>query len=225
MIPRLLLSSSVIVAAKYTPAASGIHHLPASFAYRPSASIISNASRRHSWIANKATMKLSSSGSTLQADVPIESSDPSAANNPLLRDWSDQPFHLPPFRDIDPCHFAPAFAVAMSSHLSDLNDIASSPATDFDSVLGAYDRAGSLLSRISCVYGTYTSSVNTPDMQKVQTDMAPVLSRHNSKTYDVPGLFEKIERVHGMRDEMLRSGGWTHEQARFAERVSHNGVC
>jgi peptidyl-dipeptidase Dcp len=165
------------------------------------------------------------SGGAIHADDPIDVSSSAAVpvvDNPLLRDWSDQPFHLPPFEEIRPSHFANAFEVAMSSHISDLERIASSSSinADFDTILGAYDRAGSLLSKISCVYGTYTSSVNIPDMQKVQTEMAPVLSRHNSKTYDVPGLFEKIELMYGMRDDRLMRGEWTHEQARFAERVS-----
>ena len=142
------------------------------------------------------------------------------SDNPLLRSWSDQPFNLPPFKDIRTEHFVPAFDVAMAAHIADLEAIASSPLNDFDSVLGAYDYAGALFSRVSSVYGSYTSSMNTPDMQTVQTVMAPVLSRHTSKAYDIPGLFEKIERVYEIRDEKLKSGEWTNEQARFAERVS-----
>lgn len=141
------------------------------------------------------------------------------SDNPLLRSWSDQPFNLPPFKDIRTENFVPAFEVAMAAHIADLEAIASSPLDDFDSVLGAYDYAGALLSRVFSVFGSYTSSMNTPDMQEVQTVMAPVLSRHTSKAYDVPGLFEKIERVNEIRVEKLNSGEWTAEQARFAERV------
>eukprot|EP00569_Conticribra_weissflogii_P004735 CAMPEP_0171342302 /NCGR_PEP_ID=MMETSP0878-20121228/13950_1 /TAXON_ID=67004 /ORGANISM="Thalassiosira weissflogii, Strain CCMP1336" /LENGTH=722 /DNA_ID=CAMNT_0011844929 /DNA_START=23 /DNA_END=2191 /DNA_ORIENTATION=+ len=141
------------------------------------------------------------------------------SSNPLLRSWADQPFHLPPFKSIEPCHFQPAFEVAMAAHLADLEAIAASHTDDFESILGAYDRAGLLLSRVSAVYGNYTSSLNTPEMQKVQTEMAPVLSRHNSKAYDIPGLFEKVEKMYGIKDEKLASGEWTAEQARLAERV------
>ncbi len=135
------------------------------------------------------------------------------SDNPLLRSWSDQPFNLPPFKDIRSEHFVPAFDVAMAAHIADLEAISSSSLNDFDSILGAYDRAGSLLSKVASVYGNYTSSLNTSDMQLVQTTMAPILSRHNSKAYDIPGLFQKIERVYEIRGEL------TAEQARFAERV------
>ncbi|KAL7543782.1 hypothetical protein ACHAXR_013089 [Thalassiosira sp. AJA248-18] len=150
------------------------------------------------------------------------------SDNPLLRSWSDQPFHLPPFKHIRAEHFVPAFDVAMAAHIADLEAIASASPIDksspgggdaFDSILGAYDRAGGLLSKVGSVYGNYTSSLNTPDMQAVQTKMAPILSRHRSKAYDIPGLFEKIESMYEMREEKLESGEWNAEQARLAERV------
>ncbi|KAL7554272.1 hypothetical protein ACHAWF_017713 [Thalassiosira exigua] len=141
------------------------------------------------------------------------------SDNPLLRSWSDQPFHLPPFKSIEPSHFQPALETAMEAHVADLEAIAASTSNDFDSVLGAYDRAGSLYSKVGSVYGNYISSLNTPDMQAVQTKMAPILSRHRSRCYNIPGLFEKIEGMHDVKDEMLKSGEWSAEQARLAERV------
>lgn len=153
------------------------------------------------------------SSSTKICNAAIES------DNPLLRSWSDQPFNLPPFKDIRAEHFVPAFEIAMAAHLADLNMIASSPSDDFDAILGMYDRAGGLLSKVGSVYGNYTSSLNTPDMQEVQTKMAPILSRHSSKAYDIPGLFEKIENMHDMKDYMLEKGEWNSEQTRLAERV------
>ncbi len=107
----------------------------------------------------------------------------------------------------------------MKAHILDLVAIASSSANDFDSILGAYDRAGALLSKVSAVYGNYISSLNTPEMQSVQTKMAPILSRHNSKCYNIPGLFGKIEELHNMKEDMLANGTWNAEQVRLAERV------
>eukprot|EP00579_Thalassiosira_antarctica_P004409 CAMPEP_0201878844 /NCGR_PEP_ID=MMETSP0902-20130614/9897_1 /ASSEMBLY_ACC=CAM_ASM_000551 /TAXON_ID=420261 /ORGANISM="Thalassiosira antarctica, Strain CCMP982" /LENGTH=768 /DNA_ID=CAMNT_0048406553 /DNA_START=60 /DNA_END=2366 /DNA_ORIENTATION=+ len=141
------------------------------------------------------------------------------SDNPLLRSWESEPFHLPPFKSIQPSHFEPALEAAMEAHLSDLEVIASSSSNDFDSILGAYDRAGSIYSKVGSVYGNYVSSLNTPDMQAVQTKMAPILSRHRSKCYNIPGLFEKIEMMHDIKDEMLEKGEWNAEQARLAERV------
>jgi peptidyl-dipeptidase Dcp len=140
-------------------------------------------------------------------------------SNPLLRSWAKQPFHLPPFEEIEPSHFKPALEAAMEAHIGDLEAIASSSSNDFDSILGAYDRAGSLYSKVGGVYGNYISSLNTPDMQEVQSAMAPILSRHRSKCYNIPGLYDKVKSMYDIREEMARKGKWTAEQVRLAERV------
>lgn len=149
--------------------------------------------------------------------------------NPLLRSWSDEPFGLPPFADIRPHHFPRAFDVAMESHLADLRSIGAAAEGgddgDFDSVLGAYDRAGYLHRKIYAVYNSYVSSMNGPEMRLVQSTMAPRLSRHASKTYDVPGLFDRIDRLHrtiGVESSSMEGkegDGWTTEQVRLLERV------
>ena len=46
-------------------------------------------------------------------------------SNPLLRSWAKQPFHLPPFEEIEPSHFKPALEAAMEAHIGDLEAIAS----------------------------------------------------------------------------------------------------
>ena len=49
--------------------------------------------------------------------------------------------------------------------------------------------------------------------------MAPILSRHTSATYNVPGLFDKISKMNEVRGERVKSGEWTEEMGRLAERV------
>jgi peptidyl-dipeptidase Dcp len=154
---------------------------------------------------------------TLPEPSAVTSTDESS--NPLLRPWTSEPFHLPPFKSIEPHHFEPAFEIGMASHLRDLEAIASSEEDSFDSILAAYDRAGAELSKIYSVYGNYISSLNTPDMQEVQSKMAPLLSRHTSATYNVPGLFEKVSKMNDVRVEKVESGEWTAEMGRLAERV------
>ena len=83
-----------------------------------------------------------STKATIASNAAVESA------NPLLRSWSTEPFNPPPFKDIRAEHFEPAFEVAMAAHIADLEAIASSSSNDFDSILGAYDRAGGLLSKV-----------------------------------------------------------------------------
>ena len=108
------------------------------------------------------------------ADAAVTSTTAECNDNPLLRSWSDQPFNLPPFKEINPAHFEPALQVAMEKHILDLESIAKSESNSFDDILGAYDRAGSLYSKVGSVYGNFISSLNTDDMQAVQTKMSSI---------------------------------------------------
>lgn len=142
------------------------------------------------------------------------------ANNPLLRDWSAQPFHLPPFDDIETKHFQPALEVAMEAELQDLQNIIDNPdEPTFENVIAAYDQAGSLYERVSSVYSNMCSSMNIEELQKVQTIMSPIMSRHGSKAYVLPGLFDKIDAVY---KQVVADGGGgtlTPEQIRLVERI------
>jgi peptidyl-dipeptidase Dcp len=146
-----------------------------------------------------------------------------ANNNPLLADWSSEPFRLPPFGSIEPLHFPDALKEGMRMHIDDLNAIVAIPLKDsnFENTIGAYDRAGTLLHRVNAVFSNLCSSKNTVEMQAVQTDMTPVLSRHESACYQLPGLFERIQHVYENRN--LHDDDQNHslsvEQVRLVERI------
>lgn len=143
-----------------------------------------------------------------------------ATSNPLLDEWTTQPFELPPFAAIQTEHFKPALEVGMKAHLDDLQAIVNAHVPvdaepTFETVIAAYDRAGSLLSKVSGVFSNMCSSMNTKELQKVQTEMSPILSRHRSQAITLPGLFPLIDRVYQQRQEMDLSS----EQLRLVERI------
>ena len=201
-------SLALAVTARAFQTASYRHNIPA---------FLKASTTFRSTLSLSSALSVSTTADT--ADATITSTTAECNDNPLLRSWSDQPFNLPPFKEINPTHFEPALEAAMEDHISDLESIAKSESNSFDDILGAYDRAGSLYSKVGSVYGNFISSLNTEDMQAVQTAMSPILSRHRSKCYNIPGLFEKIESMNNVKDEKLKSGEWTAEQARLAERV------
>jgi len=135
--------------------------------------------------------------------------------NPLLSSWANEPFHLPPFAQIKPSHFEPAFTQGMKDHLNDLQTIVDTHESSFDSIIAKYDQAGSSLSKVSSVFSNMCSSLNTPELQEVQTKMSSILSRHSSSTYTLPGLFEKIQEIHKQR--LLLD--LKPEQIRLVERI------
>ena len=138
------------------------------------------------------------------------------SSNPLLQDWSAQPFQLPPFGKIETEHFEPALLEAQKAHLADLQAIADSKEDpSFENTIQAYDQAGYLLGKVSGVFSNLGSSKNTDDLQEVQTKMSPIMSQHSSKCYTLPGLFDRINAVYQKRNSLDLNS----EQIRLVERV------
>lgn len=156
--------------------------------------------------------------STSTTDIKSDSSVSNTASNPLLQDWSSEPFALPPFDRIAVNDYKPALEAGMAAHLADLQAIIDDDQPPgFENVISAYDRAGSLLSKVSSVFSNMCSSQNTPELQSVQSELSPILSRHRSKTYALPGLFDKIDDVY--QKTKGDSSSLTREQLRLVERI------
>ena len=75
-----------------------------------------------------------------------------ASDNPLLKAWQT-PFETPPFAEIRPEHFLPAFEQAFADHSAEIAAITNDPAApDFANTITALERSGKLLSRVSSVF-------------------------------------------------------------------------
>jgi peptidyl-dipeptidase Dcp len=138
-----------------------------------------------------------------------------AETNTLLIDW-DQPFGLPPFAQIRPEDFKPAFERAMRLHHGELVAISrQAAAPDFDNTFASFDRAGALLARIERVFYNLAASATSPALQAVQRDMAGPLAAHWSGVYQDVALFARIDAVYRQRAAL----GLSAEQLRLVERT------
>jgi peptidyl-dipeptidase Dcp len=136
-------------------------------------------------------------------------------DNPLLQPWL-APHGLPPFDQIQPAHFEPAFQAAMQQHLDELQHIVDTPAPpSFDNTVAAFDRSGRLLGRVEAVFSNLTASHTNPELQAVQRRVAAPLARHDSTVYLNEPLYRRIDALHAQRDAL----GLTPEQRRLLERV------
>jgi len=148
--------------------------------------------------------------------APTATSTAAGSSNPLLQNWSSEPFFLPPFEKIEPSQFKEAFEHGMVEHLADLQEIVNnSEEPTFQNTIVAYDYAGSVLDKVSSVFSNMSSSLNTDEHKKVQTEMVPILSRHHSSTITLDGLFERIDAVYQKLDTLT---DLTPEQIRLVER-------
>jgi peptidyl-dipeptidase Dcp len=140
--------------------------------------------------------------------------------NPLLAPWT-APFGLPPFADVRPEHFAPAFAEAMARHLAEIDAIADAgEAPTFANSIAALDRSGRDLVRIESLFWNLASSETSPALQGVQRAMVPQLAAHENRVRTHPGLFARIDALHARRDLL----GLDDEQRRVLERFHLDSV-
>lgn len=136
------------------------------------------------------------------------------AENPLLAPW-DTPFGAPPFDAIAPEHFQPAFEATMARQRAAVEEIAGSSAEpDFDNTIVALEKAGMPLTRVARVFFGLAGADTNRELQAIEREIAPVLSRHSDAIHLDGALFARIEAVWNSRDD--RDLG--EEQLRLLER-------
>src|SRR5258705_4466821 len=138
-----------------------------------------------------------------------------APPNPLLRPWPT-PHGLPPFAEIAPAHFPPAFERAMQAHRDEIAAIAgNAEAPSFENMMIAFDVGGRELRRISKLFFNLAASETSPELQAIEREMAPRLAAHYSTIYLDRGLFDRIDRLYVRRSDLALDP----EQLRLVERV------
>src|ERR1700761_8214426 len=138
-----------------------------------------------------------------------------AAANPLLKPWLT-PFATPPFAEIMPEHFLPAFEQAFVDHAAEVTAIVHDPATpDFANTITARERAGKLLSPVSAVFYDLVGAHSNPALLEIDTEVSLRMARHWNPIMMNAVLFGRIALLHDNRAEL----GLTGEQLRLLERT------
>ncbi|HUP45897.1 MAG TPA: M3 family metallopeptidase [Thermoanaerobaculia bacterium] len=120
-----------------------------------------------------------------------------APQNPLLAEWEGPYGGVPPFDDVEVAHFKPALEAGMAGNLAEIERIANNPAPPaFENTIAALERTGRTLDRVGTAYGVWSSTMNSPDFQAVQREMAPRLAAFGDQIYQNAPLFRRIEAVY-----------------------------
>ncbi|MBI3699459.1 MAG: M3 family metallopeptidase [Afipia sp.] len=139
---------------------------------------------------------------------------PSTAANPLLQAWKT-PFETPPFAEIVPEHFLPAFEKAFADHSAEIDAIKNDPSEPtFENTIAAQERSGKLLTKVAAVFYDLVSAHSNPELLKLETEVALKMARHWNPISMDARLFA---RVSALKDKSA-SLGLTREQARLLER-------
>ena len=158
-----------------------------------------------------------STSSLAQTTSPVVS----AATNPLLAPWAGPHGGVPAFDKVKVDQFKPALETAMAENLREIDAIAANKqAATFDNTIAALERAGQRLDEIQTVYGIWSGTLSSPEVQTIQREMAPRLAAFSDQINQNEPLFRRIEAVYTSPDKKKL----TPEQQRLAWVYYNNFV-
>ena len=124
------------------------------------------------------------------------------AENPLLVEW-DTPYGIPPFEQVQPEHYIPAYKVAMAAELAEIDAIVNNTEEPtFENTIEAYTNTGELLGNVSAVFSSATGVKSSPELQAIAKELSPLQSAHRSAISLNDKLFQRIKAVYEKRHEM-----------------------
>jgi peptidyl-dipeptidase Dcp len=123
-------------------------------------------------------------------------------DNPLLA-TSKLSYELPPLNLIKNEHFKPALEFAMAEERKNVNDIANNPAAaTFENTIVAMERSGLLLARVNSVFSSLAGSYTNPELEALQTEMAPKFAAHSDAIALDAKLFARIQSLYKQRAQL-----------------------
>ena len=139
----------------------------------------------------------------------------SAQANPLLRPWQT-PFETPPFAEISPEMFLPAFEQAFADHAAEIAAITHDPALpDFNNTITALERSGKLLTRVSSVFYALVSAHSNPALLEADKEVSLRMARHWNPIMMDAVLFGRVAQLYETRATLGLDG----ERMRLLERT------
>src|SRR5712672_3033738 len=121
------------------------------------------------------------------------------AENPFAHP-STLPYRLPPFDGVQNAHYRPAFEQGMREQRAEVQQITADPAApDFQNTLVALERSGQMLSRVAAVFFNLNASNTDPQMQEIDSEIAPKLQAHEDAIFLDPALFARVDAVYRRR--------------------------
>ncbi len=138
----------------------------------------------------------------------------SPLENPLLSRWLT-PDEIPPFSQIKPEHFVPAYGHAFAAHEIEVAAIAASAdPPDFENIIAALERSGKALQRVDSVFHLLIGAHSNEALLEIERELAPRAASHWNNIHTNPDLFRRIDALAQQVDTL----GLDPEQKRVLER-------
>ncbi len=140
--------------------------------------------------------------SLLVAGVCAVSCNNAGTENPLLSEWNT-PFGIPPFEQVQPEHYMPAFLEAMAQEKAEIDAIVNNTeAPTFENTIVAYDKSGALLNKVYAVFSSASGVNSNEQLRDIAKELSPLTSAHSSEISLNEGLFQRIKAVYDMRESL-----------------------
>ncbi|WP_303273143.1 M3 family metallopeptidase [uncultured Alistipes sp.] len=138
-----------------------------------------------------------------------------SGENPLLTEWKT-PYGVPPFDQIRPEHFMPAFEQGMSLHDTEIAAIVeNNDEATFENVILAFDNSGQMLAQTRLVFEMLCAAETNERMQAIQEQALPMLSAHADRILLNEPLFARVKEVYDRRESL----GLDAEQSRLLQKT------
>jgi peptidyl-dipeptidase Dcp len=118
-----------------------------------------------------------------------------SAENPFAH-RSTLEYELPPFDKIRDEHYLPAFYAGCEQQLQEIQAILDSGEATFENTIVALERSGKLLERVLLVFFNKSSSDTSPELDKIEAEVAPKLAAHSDAIQLNPVLYSRIAVLH-----------------------------
>jgi len=161
---------------------------------------------------HRRTLLASAAATTAAAALPLDGRAQPVSGAAMTAPWTGPHGGVPPFDRVRVADFASALEAAMAEELREIDAIAGAagPAT-FENTIAALERSGRALDRVGTLYGIWTGSLATPEVQAVESEMEPRLAAHSDRILQNAALFARIDAVYQRRDTLAL----TPEQTRL----------
>jgi len=124
------------------------------------------------------------------------------ADNPFAAP-STLPFQLPPFDRIHDGDYRPAFDAGMAEQLRQVEAIAHNAAPPtFANTIVALERSGRVLERVETTFSNLNACNTDPEMQRIDTDMAPRLTAQRDAIHLDPALWARVDTLYNQRETL-----------------------
>ncbi len=123
--------------------------------------------------------------------------------NPLLVAWNT-PFGVPPFEEIRPEHYMPAFVKGMEEQKAEIDAIVKNEEMpDFENTIVALDQSGELLQKVRYVFFGQSGANTNDALQDVRTEVMPLLTQHSDDISMNAELFARVKVVYETMDSTV----------------------